>query len=113
DPYQWLEEVDSKKSLEWVEAQNKSTYDVLSKQPIYQNVYDKSLEIYNSTDRIAAPSIYGNYIYNFWQDKDHERGIWRRTSKADYLGGNPTWEIVLDIDALSKVDGKKWVFKGA
>ncbi len=64
DKFQWLEDVDSKKSLEWVEAQNKATFDVLSKQPIYQSVYDKSLEVYNSTDRIAAPSIYGKYIYN-------------------------------------------------
>jgi prolyl oligopeptidase len=112
DPYQWLEDVEGKKSLEWVEAQNKSTFDILSKQPIYQSVYDKSLEIYNSTDRIAAPSIYGKYIYNFWQDKEHERGILRRTSKEDYLGGDPKWEIVLDIDALSKADNKKWVYKG-
>lgn len=113
DPYLWLEDVDSKKSLEWVETQNKTTWDVLSKQPIYQSVYDKSLEIYNSTDRIAAPGIYGKYIYNFWQDKEHVRGILRRTSKDDYANGNPTWETVLDIDALSKADNKKWVYKGS
>lgn len=113
DPYLWLEDVDSQKSLEWVSKQNKATEEVLMKQPIYQNVYDKSLEIYNSTDRIAAPGIYGNYVYNFWQDKEHERGIWRRTTQQDYLTGNPTWETVLDIDALSKADGVKWVFKGA
>jgi prolyl oligopeptidase len=113
DPYLWLEDVDSQKSLEWVAKQNKTTEEILTKQPIYQNVYDKSLEIYNSTDRIAAPSIYGNYVYNFWQGKDHERGIWRRTTQKDYLGGDPTWETVLDIDALSKADNVKWVFKGA
>lgn len=113
DKFQWLEDVDSKKSLEWVEAQNKATFDVLSKQPIYQSVYDKSLEVYNSTDRIAAPSIYGKYIYNFWQDQTNPRGIWRRTTKEDYLSANPKWEIVLDIDELSKKDNIKWVFKGA
>ncbi len=113
DKFLWLEDVDSKKSLEWVEAQNKATFDVLSKQPIYQSVYDKSLEIYNSKERIAAPGIYGNYIYNFWQDRVNPRGILRRTTKEDYLGGNPTWETVLDIDDLSKKDNIKWVYKGS
>lgn len=113
DKFMWLEEVDGKKATEWVAQQNKLTVDKLSQEKIYQTVYDKSLEIYNSTERIAAPTIYGNYIYNFWQDKEHTRGIWRRTSNESYVAGNPVWETVLDIDALSKQDNIKWVFKGA
>jgi prolyl oligopeptidase len=113
DPFLWLEEVDGKKALEFVEKQNKSSLDILTQQKDYQDIYDKSLAIINATDRIAYPSIYGSFIYNFWQDKDHERGIWRRTTKDSYNSGNPTWETVLDIDALSLKDNVKWVFKGA
>lgn len=113
DPFLWLEEVDAEKSLNWVEKWNQKTLEVLTSQPNYQNIYEKNLEIYNSTDRIAAPSIYGDFIYNFWQDKDHQRGIWRRTSLESYLSENPNWETVLDIDALSEKDGEKYVFKGA
>lgn len=113
DPYLWLEEVDGEKSLKWVEQWNKKSLDVLTNQPDYKNIYEKNLEIYNSTDRIAAPSIYGDLIYNFWQDKDHVRGIWRRTTMKSYLSENPDWETVIDIDALSEKDGEKYVFKGA
>lgn len=113
DPYLWLEDVDAEKSLEWVEKWNEKSLDVLKNQPDYKNIYEKNLEIYNSTDRIAAPSIYGNLIYNFWQDKDHVRGIWRRTTMKRYLSKNPEWETVIDIDALSEKDGEKYVFKGA
>ena len=67
DSYQWLEEVDGKKPLEFVENQNKITLDVLKQQKEYQDIYNKSLAIINATDRIAYPSINGNYIYNFWQ----------------------------------------------
>lgn len=112
DQYQWLEEIDGKKPLEFVELQNKTTLDVLTKQKEYQDIYTKSLAILNATERIAYPSLYGNYIYNFWQDKEHVRGIWRRTTKSDYNTNNPTWETVLDIDAMSKQEGVKWVFKG-
>jgi prolyl oligopeptidase len=113
DPYLWLEEVDSKESMDFVTKQNKATLDVLSQQKEYQNIYNKSLEIYNSTDRIVYPSMKGEYIYNFWQDKEHERGIWRRTLRGNYLSGDPKWEILLDIDAMAKKDDIKWVYKGA
>lgn len=113
DPFQYLEEVDGKKALEFVEKQNKETFDVLSNLKEYKDIYNKTLAIVNSRDRIAYPTIYGDYIYNFWQDIDHERGIWRRISLTSYIIGNPTWETVLDLDALSKQDKVKWVFKGA
>src|SRR5258708_33645265 len=113
DPYLWLEEVDGKKALEFVEQQNKVTLDKLTHEKDYQSIYAKSLEIYNSTDRIAYPTIHGEFIYNFWQGKDHARGIWRRTSKADYLSGNATWETLLAIDSMAKKDSVKWVYKGA
>ena len=105
--------MDAEKSLNWVEEWNKKSMNVLTAQPGYNDIYEKNLEIYNSTERIAAPSIYGEYIYNFWQDKNHPRGIWRRASLAGYLSTNPDWETVLDIDALAEKDGEKYVFKGA
>ncbi len=113
DPYLWLEEVDGKKALEFVDKQNKLTIDKLSHLKDYQSIYTKSLEIFNSTDRIVYPTIYGEFIYNFWQDKLHERGIWRKATKVSYESGHPIWETLLDIDALSKKDKVKWVFKSA
>lgn len=113
DPYLWLENVDSKKSLDWVEKWNEKTLDVLTKQPGYRQMYQDILSIYNSDDRVANPTIYGNLVYNFWQDEQHPRGIWRRTIMLSYLGGNPHWETVLDIDKLSEERGEKYVFKGA
>ena len=113
DSFLWLENVDDSKSLEWVEKWNDKTLKVLTPQPGYKEAYEKSLEIYNSTDRIASPAIYGNLIYNFWQDKEHPRGIWRRTSMKSYLSQTPEWKTIIDIDALSEQDNEKYVFKGA
>ena len=113
DKYQWLEEVDGAKALEFVNEQNKVTFEKLSKEKDYQSIYDKSLAIYNSTDRIATPDIQGKYVYNFWKDKDHVRGIWRRCLLIDYSNGKLDWETIIDIDEMSKKDNIKWVFKGA
>jgi prolyl oligopeptidase len=113
DKYLWLEEVDGQKALEFVEGENKATMEELSNEKDYQSIYEKSLEIYNSTERIAYPTMQGNYVYNFWKDKDHVRGIWRRCLKESYTSGNPVWETLLDIDELSKKDDIKWVYKGS
>lgn len=113
DPYLWLEDVDAPKSLDWVEKWNDKTLKTLTGQSGYDEMYQQVLDVYNSTDRIAAPSIYGNLVYNFWQDEDHPRGIWRRTPLKSYLSEEPVWETVIDIDALSKKDDVKYVFKGA
>ncbi|NJB69805.1 prolyl oligopeptidase [Saonia flava] len=113
DPYLWLEEIESPRSLEFVTEQNNITLDKLSKVKEYQNIYDKSLEISNSTDKIAYPKVYGTYVYNFWKDKDHIRGIWRRSAKDAYIDGNPTWDTLLDLDEMSAEGNIKWVYKGA
>lgn len=112
DKYLWLEEVENPKALEWVDGWNKKSLAEIKGNNNYQAIYEKNLEIYNSNERIADPQIIGKYIYNFWQDKDHERGIWRRTTLKSYLTGSPEWEILLDIDKLSEKDGIKWVYKG-
>jgi prolyl oligopeptidase len=113
DPYLWLEQIEGKKALNWVEGQNKATLAVLKAQPGFEETYEKALEIMNSDERIAYPSIRGKYIYNFWKDEKNERGIWRRTTVDEYLKPSPEWEILLDIDKLSEQEGEKWVYKGA
>jgi prolyl oligopeptidase len=113
DPYLWLEEIEGEKALNWVEGQNEATLAVLKAQPMFEETYEKALQILNSDERIAYPNILGKYIYNFWKDEKHERGIWRRTSLAEYLKPSPKWEILLDIDKLCEQEGEKWVYKGA
>jgi prolyl oligopeptidase len=113
DKHLWLEEVENPKALEWVEKWNEKSLTVLKSQKNYQTIYDKNLEIYNSDERIADPSIRGEFIFNFWQDQNNPRGIWRRTSVKSYISGNPEWETLIDIDKLAEKDDIKWVFKGA
>src|SRR6478672_8550497 len=113
DPYVWLEEKDSARSLAWVEAHNAVTVKRLEADPRYATLYDEALALASAKDRIPMPGFVGGEIYNFWQDADHLRVIWRKASLADYRTAAPKWQTVLDIDALGKAEGKSWVFKGA
>jgi len=113
DPFLWLEEVEGRRALEWVRARNTATAAELEKVPEYQSIYANTLRILDSRDRIASPSIRGDRIYNFWQDAEHPRGILRRSTWADYVGGRPRWETVLDIDALAKAENVAWSYGGS
>lgn len=113
DPYQWLEDINGAKPMEWVRAQNARTEKALGESPMYTSLYNDILAVLDSNDKIPGVSKIGDYYYNFWQDKQHVRGIWRRTTLAEYRKKSPTWETVLDLDALNKAEGKNWVWHGA
>jgi len=113
DPYIWLEDVSGQRAMDWVNSHNAKTQKVLEADPRYQQYYKEALDIAQAKDRIPVGSFRGGQIYNFWQDSDHVRGIWRRASLESYATGNPQWETVLDLDALAATEKANWVWKGA
>lgn len=113
DPHLWLEEVEGDAALAWVQEQNDRSLGVLTGDKRYAGLEADALEIVNSTDRIAYGVIRDGQVYNFWQDADNVRGLWRRTSLERYSTDTPDWETVLDFDALSAAEDVNWVFKGS
>lgn len=113
DPYIWLEDIEGEKSLGWVKAQNALSEQVITTHPLFETLRNRYLEVFNDKDKIAYPTIVGDYVYNLWQDEINERGVWRRMLKVDYINKKSDWEVILDIDELSKKENKKWVFNSA
>ncbi len=114
DPRDYLSDINGDKAMAWVNAHNQSTIDKLSQDPRFAEYKDDMLKILQANDRIPAPSFAHNgMVDNFWQDADHVQGIWRRATWASYRAGTPKWDTILDIDALSKAEGKNWVYKGS
>ncbi|MBU6417271.1 MAG: prolyl oligopeptidase family serine peptidase, partial [Xanthomonadaceae bacterium] len=97
----------------WVHAQNAVTKKAFMESPEFGKTRGEILEVLDSEARIPYVQRMGDHLYNFWQDKSHPRGIWRRTTLAEFGKAQPKWETVLDIDVLNNAEGKKWVFKGA
>jgi prolyl oligopeptidase len=113
DPYLWLEEVEGEKALAWAKEQSAAAAAELEAVPEFAELHEQLLKIYTSRDRIPNPGIRGAWVYNYWQDKSHVRGIWRRTFLDEYIKSSPAWETVLDLDALAEAEGENWVWKGS
>ena len=105
DPYLWLEEVENEKALAWAKERSDADTAIIEAVPEFAEIHAELLEIYNSKDRIPTPAVRGAWIYNFWRDAEHVRGVWRRTFLSEYLKESPAWEIVLDLDALAEAEG--------
>ncbi|TWX53728.1 prolyl oligopeptidase family serine peptidase [Colwellia hornerae] len=108
----YLEEVLGEQALTEVKSWNTRTLDRLMADPLFEKMNSEVLEIVNSKDKIPYASYRNGEVHNFWQDEQHERGIWRKSTMSSYLSDTPVWQTVLDFDALSKSENKNWVYKG-
>jgi len=113
DPFQWLEDVQGEKALNWVRERNALSQKELTARPEYEPIRKGVLEVLNAKDRIPYFARRGEWLYNFWQDETNKRGLWRRTTLAEFRKGEPKWETVLDLDALGKDENENWVWSGA
>jgi prolyl oligopeptidase len=111
DPYLWLEDVTGDKALAWVRARNEESQRVLANDE-QRALKTRLLQIYDSQEKIPFAFKRGAWLYNFWQDDQHVRGLWRRTSLEQYRKKEPHWEVLIDVDALAKAENENWVFAG-
>ncbi len=113
DKYLWLEEILSEESLAWAREHNKKTIELFESEAWFQKDVKDLQIILESKEKI--PFVYfieDQFVYNFWTDADNAQGLLRRTTIEDYKTIEPNWEIILDVDKLSKAEKQKWVFQG-
>ncbi len=113
DPFLWLEQVDGARAMQWVRAENARTLGVLEQDPRFARLHADALALVQSKDRLPDAQLIGGDVYTFWQDAEHVRGIWRRTSRAGFAAAQPVWETVLDLDAIAAAEHAHWVWHGA
>jgi prolyl oligopeptidase len=114
DPYAYMEEIEGKQALDFAKAENARSLPQLQSDPRYSAIHAEALKLVTAKDRIPSVSFHGDgQLHNFWQDQDHVRGLWRRTTPESYRTADPQWETLLDLDAMTKAESANWVFKGA
>jgi prolyl oligopeptidase len=113
DAFLWLEDVQGEPALAWVRERNAESLGVLQARPEYEPTRTRLLVLLNAKERIPQVTRRGADLYNLWQDETHPRGLWRRTTLAEFRCAEPAWETVLDLDALGAAEGENWVWGGA
>lgn len=112
DPFLWLEDIAGADALEWVKRHNEPTVARLSGER-FDKLRADAFEVFTSDTRIPGVARTGEYLYNFWRDADHPRGLWRRTTLDEYRKDSPAWDVVIDVDALSEAEDENWQWGGS
>ncbi|MDB5736739.1 MAG: family peptidase [Sphingomonas bacterium] len=114
DPHLDLEQVDGAKAMATVKGWNAKTLDALEKQSGFADYQSRALALLSDDRKIAEPDrIIGDRVLNLWQDAAHPRGLWRVSPLDAFAAGKPEWRTLIDVAALGKTEGRRWVFKGA
>jgi prolyl oligopeptidase len=111
DPWAWLEEVEGARALAWVEARNAETLARLSGR--FEADEARLRAAMDRPGKLPHVTRRGPWLYNFWRDAEHPRGLWRRTMLDSFRRDEPGWQPVLDLDDLARREGEDWVWGGA
>lgn len=95
DPYRWLEDDLSRETEDWVIAQNKVTFDYLSKIPYREALKEKLTKIWNY-ERFTAPFKRGDHTYFYKNDGLQNQSVLYRQK------GNGKPEVFLNPNTFSK-----------
>jgi len=108
DPHLWLEEVEGPRALDFVVRQSRLTLEKFGGAK-FERDRDALAAIYDRPDNI--PYIYRRrgLVYNLWKDDNNPRGLWRRTTLAEFRKAQPQWENVLDVDRLAADENADWL----
>jgi prolyl oligopeptidase len=113
DPYLWLEDIEAPRALTQVRKWNAATARRLASSDEFEKLRSDMRAVLEDDSRIAAPErILGGQVTNHWTDKDHKQGLWRIAGLEAFAAGRPQWRTLIDLDALSAAEGKKFVWEG-
>ncbi len=96
DPFRWLEDDRSQKTVDWVDAQNKYTFDFLDKIPFREKIKQRLTKLWNY-EKSSAPFQRGDYYYFYKNDGLQNQSVLFRMKN---LKGKKT-EVFLDPNKLN------------
>lgn len=99
---EWLEAVSGPDALAWVNERNAEALALIAREPDFARRRRETLAALSSTTNV--PNVYrrGEYLYNHATSARRPHGRWRRTTLEEYAKPEPSWQLLLDVDALAR-----------
>lgn len=103
DPFAYLEELNDE-IFTWVQERTQHSLKTFGGKRFERHLRETNA-IMSAKDKLVVGTRRGDYVYGFYADEAHPRGLWRRTRKENYdaytdEASAPDWEVLVDIAAL-------------
>jgi len=95
DSYRWLEDDNSEETKQWVEAENKVTFDYLGKIPFRKDIKKRLTQVWNY-EKFGAPFKKGKYYFFYKNDGLQNQSV---LYVQEGLAGTP--KVLVDPNTLS------------
>ncbi len=95
DPYRWMEDLDSKPVADWIAAENKVTFDYLSKLPLREHFKQRITELWNYPKSSIPVREGGRYFYSKNSGLQRQAPVYMRPSLTEPA------TLVLDPNVVS------------
>jgi len=96
DPYRWMEDLDSEEIQQWIEAQNKITFDYLESSPLREKIQARMTELWNY-EKYSPPYKHGGrYFFTYNDGLQYQDVLYWMTD----LDEEP--QVLLDPNKLSE-----------
>lgn len=111
----WLEDLESPQVKAFVQELNQETMKSLGAHPKYPQIKKDIEQIIDQEKDLAAKktaTYRGKFAYQLKKDKEHVKGLWRRTSREDHQKAKATgkfdglqWQSLINVDQASTERG--------
>jgi prolyl oligopeptidase len=108
----WLNE-HGVQTINWIKERNTRTLAQLRADPRFATFESAAADILTDPAHFVPVTFMGEHVYQYWQDRDRPFGVWRRTTRSDYLTGAPKWQTVIDVQAMATAEHASLIFAGA
>lgn len=113
DNFLWLEDLYSEKSLKWVGEQNKKTKGFFQRHPHFQKYFEEAKQFHSHEESLPFRYIHNDFVYHLEVTEKNPLGRWVRASVHDFTQEQIPWELLLDLDQLSKEEGRQWYYSAS
>ncbi len=96
DPYRWMEDLDSDEIRQWIEAQNKITFDFLDRSPLRKKIQSRMTELWNYEKYSPPYKRGGRYFFTYNDGLQNQDVLYLMTD----LDAEP--QVLLDPNKLSE-----------
>ena len=111
--FAWMDERLAPRAIDWADKQTNETIALFTTRPMYEELLADAEAVLTREARYPRLSYHNDQVFEYYQDANSPLGVWRRSPRQNFYDGEPKWQTLIDLDALSAKESRKWLFAGA
>ena len=107
-----LNDTYDEQAVDWARRESGITRQALQQDSRFDSFLQDATDTLTRPGRKPRIQFLGDTVVDYHQDRDRPLGVLRSSAKDAYFDGEDRWQTLIDFDALSANEDRKWFFGG-